>query len=132
MLADAIAQATLPSSSLQRSSAFYEGKLGLTRARDQPPPDVRPSSVLYQCREGTRFAVIESSGAPSGSHTQLAFFVDDLAAEVRDLKAKGVAFEEYDLPGIKTVDGVAESPSAKVGWFKDPDGNLLAVIQVLV
>jgi catechol 2,3-dioxygenase-like lactoylglutathione lyase family enzyme len=130
MLTNRAAQATLPSGDLQRAARFYEEKLGLRRAAEQPPPGVGPGGIVYECG-GSRFSVIASNGAPSGTHTQLAWFVDDVVAEVTELKAKGVTFEEYDLPMLKTVDGIAESRGAKAAWFKDTDGNLLALIEVL-
>jgi predicted enzyme related to lactoylglutathione lyase len=68
-----------------------------------------------------------SSGQPSGTHTQVGFGVDDVEAEVADLKAKGVTFEEYDFPGLKTVDGVAEIEGERAAWFKDCEGNLLSI-----
>jgi catechol 2,3-dioxygenase-like lactoylglutathione lyase family enzyme len=128
MLTNARAQATLPARDLQRAASFYEGKLGLKRAAQQPPAG--PGGVVYECG-GTTFSVIQSTGSPSGTHTQMVWFIHDLSAEVDELRAKGVAFEEYDLPNLKTHNGIAESPDARVAWFKDTEGNLLALIQVL-
>jgi predicted enzyme related to lactoylglutathione lyase len=68
-----------------------------------------------------------SSGQPSGTHTQVGFAVDDVDAEVADLKAQGVKFEEYDFPGLKTVDGIAQIEGERGAWFKDSEGNLLAI-----
>jgi catechol 2,3-dioxygenase-like lactoylglutathione lyase family enzyme len=131
LLTNTPCQATLPASDLQRASAFYEGKLGLNRATEQAPAGVGPGAVIYECG-GSRFSVTQSSGAPSGTHTQLAWFVDDLVAQVEELRSKGVAFEEYDQPMFKTVGGIVEAPGVKAAWFKDTEGNLLGLVQVLL
>src|SRR5262249_28867455 len=68
-----------------------------------------------------------SAAAASGAHTQVAFTVPDIAAEVAELKARGVVFEAYEQP--KTVDGVATMPAGRAAWFKDPAGNLLGLIE---
>jgi hypothetical protein len=86
------------------------------------------------------FALFASSGAPSGDHTQIGWEVDDLEATVAELRRRGVAFEEYDLPGFKTVSGIAEVagnyPSRggvgeKAAWFRDSEGNLLGLGQAI-
>jgi predicted enzyme related to lactoylglutathione lyase len=69
-------------------------------------------------------------GAPSGTHTQMGFAVADIAGEVKALKSKGVTFEEYDFPGLKTKDSIAEAPDgAQAAWFKDTEGNMLTIVQ---
>lgn len=97
----------------------------------------RPGGLLYRCGNGC-FALFESAGAASGTHTQMGWEVADLEATVAALRARGVVFEEYDLPGLKTVDGVAEIsgnyPSKdgvgeKGAWFRDSEGNLLGIGQ---
>ncbi|HEY9376266.1 MAG TPA: hypothetical protein VIQ02_04125 [Jiangellaceae bacterium] len=70
-----------------------------------------------------------SAGVASGTHTQMAFVVDDIVTEVRELRSQGVVFEEYDLPGLKTVDGIADQGTLKAAWFKDGNGNLLAIME---
>jgi catechol 2,3-dioxygenase-like lactoylglutathione lyase family enzyme len=123
----------LPVQDLEHARLFYAEKLGLE------PVEERPGGLLYRCGSGS-FALFISSGASSGDHTQMAFEVTDLRATVKALRARGVMFEDYDLPGIKTVDGIAEVagnyPSkGGVGelaaWFKDSEGNLLAIGQPL-
>ena len=123
----------LPAQDLARARAFYAEKLGLE------PADEREGGLLYRCGAG-EFALFESSGAPSGAHTQMAWTVDDIEAVVSDLKARGLRFEDYDLPGTNTVDGITEVPgnySSKGGrgeravWFKDSEGNLLGIGQAL-
>jgi catechol 2,3-dioxygenase-like lactoylglutathione lyase family enzyme len=54
----------------------------------------------------------------------------DIEAAVADLKARGVKFEEYDLPGFKTVDGIADTPPNRAAWFLDPDGNTIGLLQL--
>ncbi len=126
MLKQARVAATLPAQDLERAKAFYKEKVGLTPAGEEPGPGGGP---IYQFPDGTSFLVFQSSGKPSGTHTQLAFEVDDVRAEVKDLKARGVKFEEYDIPelGLKTVDGVAQLGEQTGAWFKDSEGNVIAV-----
>jgi catechol 2,3-dioxygenase-like lactoylglutathione lyase family enzyme len=121
----------LPAQDLARARKFYAEKLGLE------PLEERPGGLLYRCAEG-QFALFESAGAASGTHTQMGWDVDDLAAVVAELKARGVVFEEYDFPGLTTVDGIAEVsgnyPSKggvgeRAAWFKDSEGNLIGIGQ---
>jgi catechol 2,3-dioxygenase-like lactoylglutathione lyase family enzyme len=123
----------LPVQNLERARLFYAEKLGLE------PVEERPGGLLYRCGSGA-FALFLSSGASSGTHTQMGWEVADLRATVEALRARGVKFEEYDLPGFKTVNGIAEVsgnyPSkGGVGelaaWFRDSEGNLLGIGQPL-
>ncbi len=68
-------------------------------------------------------------GAASGAHTQVGFRVDDIEAEVGQLRDKGVVFEEYDFPGLKTENGIAQIGPGRSAWFKDSEGNLIAIVQ---
>ncbi len=119
----------LPAQDLNRARSFYAEKLGLE------PIEERPGGLLYRCGTGL-FALFASNGSASGSHTQIGFEVTDVKAAVRILRARGIVFEEYDLPGLKTVDGVAEiignypSKGGKgelAAWFKDSEGNMLGI-----
>ena len=112
--------AMIPAQDLDRARAFYEEKLGLK------PAEERPDGLLYKSGDG-RFVLFKSSGEPSGTHTQLGWDVDDLDAAVDQLRNNGVVFEEYDMPGFKTVNGIVEIPGERGAWFKDSKGNLLAV-----
>ena len=114
---------TLPVSDLARARAFYEHELAI------PPATELPTGVFYNCGDGTRFVLSQSAGTASGAHTQMAFVVDDIVAVVKDLRSRGVVFEEYDTPAFKTVDGIADRGVLKAAWVKDPDGNLLAIMQ---
>ena len=133
MLNDGGVATRLPAQDLGRARAFYAEKLGLE------PSEERPGGLLYRCARG-EFALFESSGAPSGVHTQMAWEVDDIDATVAYLRDRGVVFEEFDVPGLTTEDGMAEVsgnyPSKggvgeRAAWFKDSEGNLLGIGQPL-
>ena len=131
MLESSSVATRLPAQDLDRARAFYAEKLGLA------PLEERPGGLLYRCAGG-EFVLFDSAGAPSGTHTQMAWQVDDIDAVVAELKGRGVVFEEYDLPGLTTVDGIVEIsgnyPSKggrgeRGAWFRDSEGNLLAIGQ---
>jgi catechol 2,3-dioxygenase-like lactoylglutathione lyase family enzyme len=130
MLADSQVATRLPAKDLARARRFYSEKLGLE------PVEERPGGLRYRCG-GTDFALFESAGAASGTHTQMGWEVADIEAIVAALKARGVVFEEYDLPGLETVNGIAEIEgnyaSKGIGergaWFRDSEGNLLGIGQ---
>ena len=132
MLADSQVATRLPANNLERARRFYSEKLGLE------PAEERPGGLCYRCGPGY-FALFESAGAASGTHTQMGWEVVDLEATVAVLRARGVVFEDYDLPGLKTVNGIAEIegnyPSKGVGergaWFRDSEGNLLGIGQAV-
>ena len=100
MLNDGKVATRLPAKDLNRARAFYSEKLGLD------PVEQREGGLRYVCAGG-EFAIFISRGVQSGTHTQMAWEVDDIEATVRELRARGVEFEEYDLPGLRTVDGIA-------------------------
>jgi catechol 2,3-dioxygenase-like lactoylglutathione lyase family enzyme len=120
----------LPAQDLDRARTFYAEKLGLH------PAEERPGGLLYRCG-GTKFVVFASAGHSSGNHTQMAWTVDDIEAVMTELRDRGVEFEHYDLPGLRTVNGIIEVkgnyPSIGTGergaWFRDSEGNLLAIGQ---
>jgi catechol 2,3-dioxygenase-like lactoylglutathione lyase family enzyme len=130
MLTDAHVSTRLPAKDLKRARKFYSEKLGLE------PIEERPGGLRYRCG-GDVFALFESSGSASGTHTQMAWEVDDIESTVATLRARGVVFEEYHTPGIETSNGVADItgnyPSEGVGergaWFRDSEGNLLSLGQ---
>jgi len=121
MLSGCRVHTTLPTADVARLRTWYEDVLGFA------PLAIRPNAVLYETTPGSVFAISRGSVLSSGSHTQMAFTVDDVDAAVADLKARGVVFEEYDAP--RTVGGIATIGPGRAAWFKDPDGNLLAVLQ---
>ena len=120
----------LPVQDLERARAFYAEKLGLE------PVETREGGLLYRCGTGY-FALFASTGEPSGAHTQMGIDVDDIKATVKELRGRGVTFEEYDIPGMPMVDGVVEIegnyPSKGTGelgaWFRDSEGNLIGLGQ---
>jgi catechol 2,3-dioxygenase-like lactoylglutathione lyase family enzyme len=123
MLADRPIHATLPATDLERAKRFYTEKLGLS------PESEAPGGIFFRCGEGTRFLIFPSGGTASGSHTQMGWTVEDIEAEVADMKARGVVFEQYDTPYLKTVGSVATTGPIKAAWFKDSEGNLLGLVQ---
>lgn len=114
--------AAMPAQDVKRARQFYEQKLGLKPTNEQPD-----GSAMYMVGE-TGFLVFPSMGKASGDHTQMALDVDDVEDAVRELRKSGVRLEEYDFPELKTQDGLATLPDGSKGaWFKDTEGNLIAV-----
>jgi catechol 2,3-dioxygenase-like lactoylglutathione lyase family enzyme len=110
---------------LDRAKEFYSGTLGLV-----PSEQRAGSAIRYEMRGGTWFLIYQSRFAGTAQSTYMRFEVEDVYATVNELRERGVLFEDYDLPGVKTVDGVAEHASgARGAWFKDPDGNILQIGQ---
>jgi catechol 2,3-dioxygenase-like lactoylglutathione lyase family enzyme len=131
MLEDSDVATRLPAQDLERARAFYAEKLGLE------PVEERPGGLRYRCGAGS-FVLFASTGAASGDHTQMAWEVDDVEAVVHRLRGRGVVFEEVDVPGLRTVGGIAEVegnyPSSggvgeRAAWFRDSEGNLLGIGQ---
>jgi catechol 2,3-dioxygenase-like lactoylglutathione lyase family enzyme len=114
--------AALPAQDLERAKSFYADKLGLK------PTSETSDEALYDI-EGSRFGVFKTFGKPSGDHTQMAIDVDDVKDAVKSLRENGIVFEEYDMPGFKSVDGIVELEGEKGAWFKDSEGNLIAIAQ---
>jgi catechol 2,3-dioxygenase-like lactoylglutathione lyase family enzyme len=113
----------IPVADMARARKFYEGKLGLK------PREEYAGGVIYDCGNGSWVFMYPSAGAGTSKASTAFWAVDDVAAEVADLKARGVVFEEYNMPGIKTVNSIATGGGAKNAWFKDSEGNILAVSQ---
>ena len=133
MLQNSNVAARIPAQDLERARSFYSSKLGLESIEE------RPGGRRYRCGSG-HFGLFQSSGTPSGSHTQMGWEVEDIEAIVKELRRRGVVFEEYDLPGLKTINGIAEItgnyPSnggvgEKGAWFRDGEGNLLGIGQAI-
>ena len=122
MLQAKSAQATLPAQDVSRAKSFYADKLGLD------PIEETEEEVTYRVGDA-QFILFPSSGRASGDHTQLALEVDDLEASVKRLRDGGVVFEEYDEPGFKSVDGIVELAGERGAWFKDSEGNLIALAE---
>jgi hypothetical protein len=123
MQADARVEATVPVARLDVAREFYEGPVGLTPAGAYG----EGVDVFYECG-GTRLCLYEQGGSWSpGAHTVAHFIVGDVAATVAELRGRGVVFDDYDLPRLKTQDGVATVGNRKFAWFRDVDGNVLGV-----
>jgi catechol 2,3-dioxygenase-like lactoylglutathione lyase family enzyme len=123
MLSSGKAVPTVAVSDLDRARKFYEETLGL-KTKDE-----RADGVTYETGDGTWFLVYPSQFAGTNKSTYMSFEVEDVEAAVKDLRDRGVTFEEYDFPGLKTVNGIAEIGGVKGAWFKDLDGNILAIGQ---
>jgi len=124
MLKDAEIVPYVPVADLARARKFYEKTLGF-----EPKEEYGPHAVIYLCGKGTWFFMYTSPGAGTSKASTAFWNVADVETEVADLKARGVVFEEYDQPGIKTVNSIATGGGAKTAWFKDSEGNTLAVSQ---
>jgi catechol 2,3-dioxygenase-like lactoylglutathione lyase family enzyme len=131
MLKDAKVAGRLPCQDLERARRFYSEKLGLD------PVEEREGGLRYVFPAG-EFALFETTGAPSGDHTQLAFDVEDIEATVAELRVRGVVFEKVDLPGLRTVGGIADvsgnypskgGKGERAAWFRDSEGNMLGIGQ---
>ena len=124
MLSKSPVAATLPFNGLKAAKDFYSKKLGLRLASGS----VKEGHLEFAAGKGTLIELFESDSRKS-KDTAATFEVKDLAKEMAALRRKGVVFEEYDLPGLKTVKGVAIMGDSKAAWIKDPGGNILALLQ---
>jgi catechol 2,3-dioxygenase-like lactoylglutathione lyase family enzyme len=122
MLAKGQLVAVVPVSDWREAMSFYREKLGLDLLEEVPSQN----EARYQVGDAI-LITYQSVGAGKSRHTVAAFVVDDVDAVVAELRGRGVEFEEYDLPEIKTERGIAVFGDTREAWFKDPDGNLLAV-----
>jgi len=123
MLTGSKATAMLPVVDMARARAFYEQTLGL------PSPRVRENGEARFEANGLSFALYARATPTRADHTALSFEVGDLAGEMRALRARGVRFEDYDLPGLKTSEGVCVLGSERAAWFRDTEGNILCLHQ---
>ncbi len=125
MLTNSAVTANVPASDLERAKAFYADTLGLT------PASENPGGVVYTTDGGTSFFLYQTEFAGQAGHTIAQWHVADVAAEVAELKAKGLEFEHYDLPGttwdgdVATLEGMG-----RAAWFKDSEGNIMCIDEV--
>jgi predicted enzyme related to lactoylglutathione lyase len=124
MLKEAPIRAYIPVSNVPRARKFYEETVGLK------PKEEYAGGVIYQCG-GAEVFLYPTPNAGTSRASQAFWQVDDVEAEVAELKARGVRFEEYDMPGIAMKNSIATGGGAKTAWFKDTEGNILAVSQRL-
>ena len=121
MLDQAPVTTMLPVIDLNRARHFYEAKLGL-----RPLGSAPDGKFKYACGDAT-LALFPKPGGTKAEHTAVSFRVAKLEAEIADLKSRGVVFEDYDYPDLRTVDHVCVLGSEKAAWFKDTEGNLLCI-----
>jgi catechol 2,3-dioxygenase-like lactoylglutathione lyase family enzyme len=123
MLKDKQVGAVLPAADIARARDFYRDKLGL-----EPENADAEDNLRYMCGGGTSFLLYQTPNAGTAKNTQIGWLVEDLPAAVAELRAKGVVFEEYDFPGLKTEDGIATTPDgSSAAWFLDTQGNILSL-----
>ncbi len=115
--------AYIPAKDVTRARNFYEQKLGFTPGRELG------GGVSYEFAGGTACFLYPTPNAGTSAASQAFWDVADIEREVAELKAKGVVFEQYDLPNMK--DGISTAGGAKAAWFKDTEGNIMAIIQTL-
>jgi predicted enzyme related to lactoylglutathione lyase len=124
MLENARGAAVIAASDMARARSFYEGVLGF-----QPERVNDVAEVVFYSLGGIPLMVYKSGFAGTAKNTVFAIDTDDLDADMAALRAKGVEFMDYDFPGLKTVDGVADMGGERSAWFADSEGNLLALGQ---
>jgi catechol 2,3-dioxygenase-like lactoylglutathione lyase family enzyme len=125
-ISTAVAYTALASTDLNRSERFYRDSLGFDVERIPRPPE----GLTVRAGKGTGFTVYERPTPPTCDTTAMILLVDDIESAMSDVRSHGVVFEEYDLPYLKTTNGVAVQGSSKASWFKDPDGNIVSLVQM--
>ena len=116
----------LPVTDVDRARTFYSESLGLdyTGTNDE-------GSAMFALEGGSTLLLLPRPDGTRSESTAMSFEVDDINSEIKDLEDRGVVFEDYDLPDLKTVDHICEFGTEKAAWFKDPDGNVLCVHQTV-
>jgi catechol 2,3-dioxygenase-like lactoylglutathione lyase family enzyme len=122
MLSDFEVTATIPASNMERAKKYYAEKLGFR------PIEESEAGVLYQCKN-SHFFLYPTQFAGTAKNTAVGWEVDHIEQVVNEMRAKGVEFEEYDMPGLKTNRGIAMLGQDKAAWFRDSEGNILALTQ---
>jgi predicted enzyme related to lactoylglutathione lyase len=124
MLDGATAHATLPAMDVKRAAAFYTEKVGATVSATSE------GGTFFSVGDSI-FSIYPTPNPNRGGHTQMGLRVPDVRAAVEELRSRGIVFEEYDFPGLKTVDGIADiGVGGGAAWFKDTEDNIIGVIQV--
>jgi catechol 2,3-dioxygenase-like lactoylglutathione lyase family enzyme len=113
----------LPAADLQRARTYYHDKLSLD------PDQEGDGLLMYHLTSDSAFEIYETSNAGTAQNTQMGWMTDDLENEMNRLRERGVVFEEYDVPGMKTVNGVATMEGMKSAWFRDSEGNFICISQ---
>jgi predicted enzyme related to lactoylglutathione lyase len=123
MLASSASFTVLPAEDLARARDFYRDKIGITPFREDA------ESLIYGSVEAPDLMIYQTSNVGTAKNTQMCWVVTDISATMDELRSAGVTFEEYDFPGLTTVDGVAEMDGEYSSWFKDSEGNILCLAQ---
>jgi predicted enzyme related to lactoylglutathione lyase len=127
MLSNSAVTANVPASDLERAKAFYADTLGLS------PVSENPGGVVYTTDGGTSFFLYQTEFAGQAGHTIAQWHVADVAAEVAELRAKGLEFEHYDMPGTTWEGDVASmGDMGRAAWFKDSEGNIMCIDDMAV
>ena len=121
MLSDSAVTTMLPVKDMDRARKFYEGCLGLA------PGGFKPDGKFVYAVGGSTLALFPKPAGTKADHTAISFRVADIAAAIEELQRTGVAFEDYDFPGLKTVDHVCVLGAEKAAWFMDTEGNCLCI-----
>jgi catechol 2,3-dioxygenase-like lactoylglutathione lyase family enzyme len=128
MLKDLQVMPVLPAKDIDRAREFYRDKLGL-----EPTQTIDNDNLVYQCGNGTGFLLYRTDNAGSAKNTQMGWGAEDVEREVEELRSRGVVFEEYDMPGLKTENGIATMEGmGKGAWFLDSEGNILNISSIPV
>ena len=123
MLSNLEYHGTIPAKDLERAKKFYSEKLNFHAEMEVP------GGVVYRCKNSW-FLLFPTQFSGTAQHTLGGWSTDDIEKEVKALKANGVVFEEYDMPGLKTENSIAKMGENKAAWFKDSEGNILGLIQM--
>ncbi|TFD33059.1 VOC family protein [Cryobacterium cryoconiti] len=115
----------LPAADLKRAQSFYHDALGLD------PDEIHEGTLVYHVGSGSVFEIYETSNAGTAQNTQMGWITDDLDAEMSGLRERGVVFEEFDIPGMKTENGVVTAEDMKSAWFRDTEGNFICISQTI-
>src|SRR5450759_941987 len=123
VLEGATAHATLPALDMARATQFYTEKVGAV------PRESTEGGAFFSVGD-SMFSIYPTPNPTRGGHTQMGLRVPDARAAVAELRSRGVVFEEYDFPGLKTVDGIADVPGGSAAWFKDTEDNTIGLLQL--
>lgn len=123
MLTQTRVHTTIPASDMDRAVRFYEEKLGFKPIRKLP------AGMMYRAADDTTFVIYPTPNAGKAPQTVMGFATTDIDGEVKAPKDRGVVFEEYDYPTLKTVNSIARRDGVASAWFRDSEGNILGIVQ---
>lgn len=115
--------AVLPAADLDRASAFYRDRLGMV------PDGIHDGMAMFRPFPGAVLGIYQTPNAGTAQHTQLCLVTDNLEADMAQMRSNGIVFENYDFPGMTTVDGVLDGEDSRTAWFRDSEGNFICVSQ---